>query len=134
MFSMMMDFNRGVMKLPPIWRAWLVLLVTFNFVIALFFIGHVEARWVIFVFMLGGMIGMVLNRIQGFTKLLGVMHIGWFPLLYYLWLRLQTGELTGLYSTWLWALVILNAISLVIDVSDVFQYIIGRGRGSSKEK
>ena len=60
----------------------------------------------------------VLAQIQGFTRLLGISHIWWVPLIWYL---IDRGALShpGLNRDWfvLWrdAVVAANALSLVID-------------------
>ena len=82
-------FTRGILKMPLPWQLWLLLLVTLNFIAPLFFIDRVEAQVVIGVFLVGGILMMVLTALVGFTRLLGLGHVLWFPLLYFLWTRLD---------------------------------------------
>ena len=74
-------FHRGITQMPVRWRLWLALLITANLIVPVFFIGHVEAQ-VVVAALLGSMVLMtVLTRLTGFTRLLGLGHIFWIPLL-----------------------------------------------------
>ena len=63
--------------------------------------------------------------LSGFTRLLGLGHILWIPLLYFLWMRLGQNPADDFFGVWLRVLMILNAASLIIDVIDVGRYIAG---------
>ncbi len=118
-------FNKSVMKMPIHWRLWLALLVIVNFVIPLFFLNRVEAQ-VVAGSLIASMILMTgLTALSGFTRLLGLGHILWIPLLYFLWMRLGQNPADDLFGVWLRVLMILNAASLIIDVIDVGRYIAG---------
>ena len=67
----------------------------------------------------------VLTGLSGFTRLLGLGHIFWLPLLYFLWNRLGQIPADDLFGVWIRILIAVNAISLVIDGIDVFRYIAG---------
>jgi len=56
---------------------------------------------------------------------LGLGHIFWIPLLYFLWMRLEQNPADDFFGLWLRVLMILNAASLIIDVIDVGRYIAG---------
>ncbi len=118
-------FNRGLMKMPIHWQLWLVLLVTSNGVIPLFFLNRLEAQVVVLTLMASMILMTVLTALSGFTRLLGLGHILWIPLLYFLWMRLEQNPVDDLFGLWLRALMILNAASLIIDVIDVGRYIAG---------
>ncbi|MFQ5757015.1 MAG: hypothetical protein ACE5H7_13130, partial [Acidiferrobacterales bacterium] len=81
-------FNKGVMKMPMHWQIWLMLLVLANMIVPLFFLGRREAQVVIGVFIASAVMQVVLTSVTGFTRLLGLGHILWIPLLYFLWMRL----------------------------------------------
>ena len=118
-------FNRGMMKMPVQWQLWLALLITFNLVIPVFFINRLEAQIVLGTLFISVMLMTYLTSITGYTRLLGLGHIVWFPLLYFLWLRL--GEIPGddFFGIWIRVLMALNVASLMIDVVDVIRYIAG---------
>ena len=118
-------FNRGIMQMPLHWRLWLALLITANLIVPLFFIGRLEAQVVIGA-LLGSMILMtILTGFTGFTRLLGLGHIFWIPLLYFLWTRLGQIPADSAFGVWIRVLMTLNAVSLVIDAVDVTRYIAG---------
>ncbi len=118
-------FNKGIMSMPIYWQLWLMLLVTFNLIIPLFFLNRLEAQVVVGALVASMILMTVLTAISGFTRLLGLGHIFWIPLLYFLWMRLEQNPADDFFDLWLRVLMILNAASLIIDVVDVGRYIAG---------
>ena len=55
----------------------------------------------------------------------GLGHVLWFPLLYFLWTRLEGAPADGPFGIWLRALMAINAVSLAIDATDVARYLAG---------
>ena len=81
-------FNKGMLALPVGWKIWNILLVAHNMIVPLFYFGRVEAQ-VVFVTVLASMALMILITARtGFTRLLGLGHILWVPLLLWMWTRL----------------------------------------------
>ncbi len=117
--------NKGIMKMPLRWQPWLMLLVTVNFLIPLFFINRLEAQIVLLTFVAGTMLMIFLTSISGFTRLLGLGHILWIPLLYFLWSHLSENPANEFFGIWIRVLMTLNALSLIIDAVDVVRYIAG---------
>jgi hypothetical protein len=89
------------------------------------FYQRIEAQVIFLAAMIGVFIGLIIFKMQGFTRLLGLMHIPWFPLLYFLWSRLNQISAYDVFKIWISTVVLLNTISLVIDVIDVIRYIAG---------
>jgi hypothetical protein len=118
-------FNRGVMKMPMLVRLWLMLLVALNLVVPLFSLDRLEAQVVVVTFVASVMLMTVLTASLGFNRLLGLGHIFWIPLMYFLWLRLDQIPVDEPFGLWIRALMVANAISLVIDTIDVTRYISG---------
>ncbi len=118
-------FNKGVMKMPILWQLWLMLLVVVNLVVPLFFLDRLEAQVVVVALLASATLMTILTGVFGFTRLLGLGHIFWFPLLYFLWLRLGQIPADDFFGIWVRALMALNAASLVIDIIDVSRYIAG---------
>ncbi len=118
-------FNKGIMKMPLPWQLWLMLLVTVNLVIPLFYLDRLEAQVVVGVFLASFVLSSILTARVGFTRFLGLGHILWVPLLYFLWTRLDQNPPHDLFGTWIRTLMALNATSLVIDAVDVIRYIAG---------
>ncbi len=118
-------FNKGIMSMPIYWQLWLMLLVTFNLIIPLFFLNRLETQVVVGALVASMILMTVLTAISGFTRLLGLGHIFWIPLLYFLWMRLEQNPADDFFGLWLRVLMIINAASLIIDVIDVGRYIAG---------
>ena len=118
-------FNKGVMKMPIAWQLWLMLLVAANAVAPFFFSHHLEAQVALGTFLVSAMLMTWLTGRFGFTRILGLGHIFWIPLLAFLLARV--GHIPGndAYGIWIWSLIVLNSVSLVIDAVDVFRYIAG---------
>lgn len=111
--------------MPWPWQLWVLLLVVVNAGVPLFFLGRPEARLALITLMVAALIMSVVTRYAGFTRLLGLGHFVWFPLLAYLWTRLGDIPPQGFYGLWLRVLMAVNAASLVIDVTDVARYLAG---------
>ena len=118
-------FNKGMMKMAVPVRLWLILLVTLNVVVPLFYLDRLEAQVVVGTILASMLLMTVLTGLSGFTRLLGLGHIFWFPLLYFLWTRLDQVPADDFFGLWIRALMLANAVSLVIDTIDVTRYISG---------
>ena len=118
-------FNRGLMRSPIPVRVWLVLLMSVNLVVPLFFLDRLEAQMVVIAFFASAVLMTTLTGLYGFSRLLGLGHILWVPLLLFLWMRLGQNPADSFFGLWLRAVMVLNTISLVIDVIDVLRYIAG---------
>ena len=118
-------FNKGIMKMPIQWQAWLALLMTVNAVIPLFYLNRIEAQVVLATILASMILMTAVTALTGFTRLLGLGHILWIPLLYFLWTRLEQNPADIFFGLWIQVLMILNAMSLVIDAIDVGRYIAG---------
>lgn len=79
--------------------------------------------------MIGVSIGLIIFMIQGFSRLLGVMHMFWFPLIYFLWIGLNQIPVDNVFGIWICAVILLNSLSLGADVIDVIRTIAGEKKG-----
>ena len=120
-----MKFNKGMMKMPFHWQLWLVLLLTVNLIVPFFYIDRVEAQVVLAVLVASFVLSTILTARVGFTRLLGLGHILWVPLLWFLWTHLDQNPPDDFFGIWIRTLMTLNAMSLVIDAIDVIRYIAG---------
>ena len=125
-----LEFNRGVMQLPVHWQLWMMLLVSVNLLIPLFSLKRTEARYTLLAMVLSMVLFSLLTAQFGFTRILGVGHLPWVPLLIYLWKRLKQVPAGNFYGVWMRSLMGLNLISLVIDSVDVTRYLLGK-RGNT---
>ncbi len=118
-------YHRGLGRMPRNWKPWLLSLLTANMIVPLFWIARVEAQVVFGVALLNGAIFVVLTAFSGFSRLLGLGHIGWVPLVWFLWERLPAYAPGTPFGFWLRAVVVLNSISLVFDTWNVIRYVRG---------
>ena len=77
-------FNRGMMRMPIYWQPWLLLLVTVNVAIPLFFVSRFEAQMVLGAMVVNIILMTLLTSLTGFSRLVGLGHYPWFPLLFFL--------------------------------------------------
>lgn len=125
MIRAFIKFNKGLMKMPIPVRLWLMLLVAGNLVVPLFFLDRVEALVAIGVLLASMMLMTALTALAGFTRLLGLGHIFWMPMLVWLWTRLDQIPADDAFGIWIRVLMTLNAISLVVDAIDIARYVAG---------
>ncbi len=118
-------FNKGLLKMPVPWQLWLLLLIGINLIVPLFFLDRLEARVVIGAFLLSFVMMTALTGLVGFTRLLGLGHVFWIPLVVFLWTRLEQIPAEGVFGLWIRALIAINVLSLVIDTVEVIRYIAG---------
>lgn len=86
------------------------------------FLETVEAKVVLILFMLAAMTQMMIYHSKGFVRLLGAGHFYWFPMLGWLLVRISEGQTPETVLSWIISLIVLNAVSLLIDVVDVMRY------------
>ncbi len=118
-------FNKGIMRAPIYVRLWLMLLIFSNLVVPLFYLHRVEAQVVLGALLASVILMTGLTGLSGFTRLIGLGHIFWLPLLYFLSTRLDQIPSDEVFGGWIRVLIGLNAISLVIDGVDALRYIAG---------
>ena len=125
MIDSFIKFNRGLLAMPIPWRLWVGPLLTLNLVAPLVFIGRIEAQATLAGILVSVALMTGLTRLSGFSRLLGLGHIAWLPLLAFLWTRLGEIPAADAFGLWLRAVIIINATSLVIDAVDVIRYAAG---------
>ncbi len=118
-------FNKGVLRMSWPVKVWLLLLVAANAVAPLFFLQHVEAQAVFATMMIGGTLMSLLTARFGFTRILGLGHILWIPLVGWLAFRLGQIPADDAFGMWVRGVMLLNAVSLVIDTADVVRFAAG---------
>ena len=102
-----------------------MLLLSVNVVAPLFYPGRLEAQVVLGAFVGSLVLFTILTGVFGFTRILGLGHILWLPLLVFLWMRLGQIPADDFYGVWIRVLMLLNGVSLFIDAVDVVRYIGG---------
>ena len=117
--------NRGLFKMPLPWKLWLSLLVAANVFVPMFYFQQLEAQIVLGTMAANMALMTYLTSRFGFTRILGLGHIFWIPLLGFLLTRLGNIPAGDAYGAWLRALILLNSVSLLIDIVDVRRYLAG---------
>lgn len=118
-------FNKGVMRMPVHWQLWQVLLLVANLIVPVLFFDRLESQMVLAAIVVAAGLMTLLTALTGFTRLLGLGHIPWVPLVYFLWTRLDQIPADDLFGLWLRILMILNCLSLAIDTVDTIRYVAG---------
>jgi hypothetical protein len=118
-------FNHGIMSMPTPWRLWLLVLVILNGLAPLFFLPRLEALATLGALVVSMGLMTLLTHWTGFSRLLGLGHAPWVPLLLFLWTRLGSAPADEPFGLWIRSVIALNAISLVIDARDVIHWLAG---------
>ncbi len=118
-------FNQGLLALPLHLRAWVLLLISVNLVTPFFFLEHVEAQAVLVAGALGMVLMTALTARFGFSRIIGVGHIAWVPLLGFVWSQLPDIPATDAFGIWLRAVIVLDVTSLVLDAVDAVRFARG---------
>ncbi len=124
--------NRGMLSLPLAWRLWLLVLVALNALAPIFFLPRVEAIATLGAMVVSMGLMTLLTHWSGFSRLLGLGHIAWIPLLIFLWTQLGSAPASDPFGLWIRAVIALDGVSLVIDASDVVRWLTG-DRGETVE-
>jgi len=118
---------KKIFTMPFPWNTWVLLLAFVNIGGGLYFYSTLEGK-----FALGAMVGsMTLMQIifskYGFVRLLGLGHIlFWVPFLTLTISRLQSWNgPSDCLKTWLILVSLLNSISLILDIVDVWRFLRG---------
>lgn len=108
----------------PLWiPVWVLFLVVIN-VVSVAFWTEPLAKGVFVTFMFSAMLILALYSRFGFEKIMGMGHVPWIPLLFYVLMKIPTAQ--DPFRRYLIILSISIAISLVFDVVDVWKYFTSR--------
>ena len=116
---------RVMFSLPVPIRIWLGLLMFLNMAVPLIYIGTPEGVAVFVAAMVGAVTMAEIHQQMGFVRLIGVGHLTWLPLVIWFVFRLDLADPGSLFWYWMWSIIILNSISMVIDMIDIMKYIQG---------
>ena len=117
--------NMGLFKMPLPWKMWLSLLIAANVFVPLFYFQQLEAQIVLGTMAANMALMTFLTGHFGFTRILGLGHILWVPMLAFLVVRLGDIPDNDAFGIWIRAVIVLNGISLAIDAIDFIRYIAG---------
>ena len=111
--------------MPPHWQLWLAMLIGANGLAPLFFLEHIEARMTVAAMLISMALMTALTARFGFSRILGIGHAAWLPLIVFLAARAMEVPATTGFGLWLRTVIVLDAISLVIDSTDVVRFLRG---------
>ena len=123
--KVMVDFMKTMFVNGKGLAAWISLLLAANMAGSLLYIQTLEAKVVLAALVAGAVTQMAMFGTLGFVRLLGIGHIYWVPMIFWLWTRLDPTSLTSPFALWIMAVIALDGISLIIDAIDVARYIRG---------
>ncbi len=118
-------FSKGILRMSWPIKLWVTLLVVANGVVPLFFLQRIEAQAVLVVMLVGATLMSLFTGRFGFTRIVGLGHILWIPLLGWLAFRLGQIPAEDAFGLWVRGVMLLNALSLVLDIADVVRYAAG---------
>ena len=108
-------FNKGVLRMSWPVKLWILVLVAANGVAPLFFLQHAEAKLVLGAMLVGAMLMSLLTARFGFTRIVGLGHILWIPLLGWLAFRLGQIPADDVFGMWIRGVMVLNMSMAVLD-------------------
>ncbi len=123
--KMMFEFMKTMFVNGVGLAAWITLLLLVNMVVPLFFVTTIEGQVVLAAAMAGALSMMAIYSSRGFVRLLGIGHIYRVPLLPWLWTRLEGFPPDEPFAVWITAVIVVDGVSLIIDVRDVWRYLAG---------
>lgn len=124
-FRGLVRYHRGLARLPLRWKPWLLVLLTLNMIVPLFYITRTEAQVVFGTSLVGGATFSMLTARFGFTRIIWAAHIVWIPLVVWLWLRLPSVPLDSGYGLWIRLVIGADIIAMVVDAINVIRYFRG---------
>lgn len=118
-------FGAGVFKLPLRVKLWMLALGAANLLAPLWFFDRLEALFTLAAMFASMILMNLLTGLQGFTRLLGLGHAPWIPLVIWLMLRLPDVPPSEPFGQWMRVVVALNTFSLLLDGRDVARWWTG---------
>ena len=118
-------FNQGMLRMPIQVQLWVVALVGANIVAPLFFLQHLEAQLTLVAGLLGLALMSILTGRFGFSRIVGLGHIAWLPLIVFLISSVGETTASSPFGLWIWSVIILDSISLAFDFVDAARFYRG---------
>ena len=114
-----LHFFKELLQRPIYEVIWVGYMMVLN-LFAIQFWDELLAKIIIIVFVASSMLMMGLYSRYGFSKILGLGHILWVPLVIYIAISISGAG--GLYLAYLIVLLITLSVSLMIDIHNVWSY------------
>jgi hypothetical protein len=122
----MIEFNKKIIMMKFPWNLWVGLLAMVNMVGGLVYIRTAEGQMALAALMVAFLVMWGIYVKKGFVRLLGLGHlVAWPPLMLWYIKILALGSAEGAFQYWMVSVLVVNGISLVIDLVDVIRYSTG---------
>ncbi len=118
-------FNQGMLRMPMRLQLWVLVLVGANIVAPLFFLRHFEAQLTLAAGLLGLALMSVLTGRFGFSRIVGLGHITWLPLIFLLISSVGDTTASSSFGFWIRSVIVLDSISLTFDFADAARFYRG---------
>jgi hypothetical protein len=119
------NFIQDLRKMSSLVQAWLMILGISNMMIPIVLFRHMEAKIMLLTTITGFMIGVLLHKRKGMTRILGFMHVPWLVAIFFLIKGIVSSGAFDLYNLWMTVALILTSFSLILDIRDVVKYFSG---------
>ena len=123
--NIMVNFFKTILLMPKPWVVWVALLMTVNMAVPIFFIHQLEAQVVLATMIASAALMMAIFQHKGFVRLLGLGHVLWIPMIFWLSERIDFASVPTWFDQWILSVIVLNGLSLLIDGVDVIHYAKG---------
>lgn len=120
----MIEMTLKVLKMKFPWNFWIYILIAVNLGGGIYFFESFEAKLVLISFISAAILMSYLYSKYGFTRILGLGHFLWLPMMGILYERVFNNTQNEL-GKWILIVVVINTLSLIIDFIDVLKYLAG---------
>ena len=118
-----------ILRFRAIPRVWAIWLMTVNLA-CVAFITHIEGQVALAAAGVATLCMAAVYQRFGFTRILGVFHAAWIPMLAWLATRWDIIQQDQALATWVVLVIVTNTISLVVDATDVTRFLKGERKPS----
>lgn len=118
-------FWKGLCRYPLFWQAWAHFIIFINIGGACLFWNQELSLWVVASMFASFAVGLLIVYIHGFTKLIGLMHLAWIPMITHAIALLDIADITSPFGLWIRLLLIVNGVTLAVDTINIARYILG---------
>jgi hypothetical protein len=114
-----------MLRLPVHLQLWVLALVGANIVAPLFFLTQIEAQFTLAAGLLGLALMSALTGRFGFSRIVGLGHIAWLPLIALLLGSVAETSATTPFGFWIRSVIVLDLVSLAFDFADAVRFYRG---------
>lgn len=117
--------NRGIKSMPIGWQVFVMCQSIVNVFVPIYFRDTVQGQATLVAFAISMILGYIITAKTGFSRLIGLCHLPWIPLLIWIGLQMPSAPTDHPMFYWMVALLGINGLSVLVDMVDVIRYIGG---------